>query len=338
MPADQKHAVVTGCSRGLGFEIAKRLVREGFQVATVCRRFADATTAATKLGPRCTPVELDLALGEEAVGKAKLCIKHWLGSSKITVLVNNAGNSHGQWNKQTWEDSRAVNYKGPVLFTEALLPLLGIGGSITMVGSGLGNMDLLSPKFRRMLRKTHHFRDLDSIAERPIRCLDVACSWVGPYGLSKALLHRATEIFAVDDRLEAKRIRVNAVCPGWVCTDMGGDQAPISVEEGAWHILETALQTKTGDTGKVLCYCYKNYDEEHTRAWEEKHGYCETGSGWGCHEVGVESALSSTCVYEQIDKKPRKQWTKQVRAASQEEGSCTKKRKPSGSMRTASTQ
>eukprot|EP00930_Biecheleria_cincta_P088452 TRINITY_DN77697_c0_g1_i1.p1 TRINITY_DN77697_c0_g1~~TRINITY_DN77697_c0_g1_i1.p1 ORF type:complete len:331 (-),score=31.83 TRINITY_DN77697_c0_g1_i1:19-1011(-) len=319
------HAVVTGCSRGLGFAIAKRLVDEGFQVAVVCRRFADATNTAKKLGAHCVPVELDLALGAEAVRKAKLHIGGWLGSSKIIVLVNNAGNSHGIWSEQTWEDSRSVNYKGPVLFTEALLPMLGNGGSVTMVGSGLGSMDLLSPKFRRALQQAACFQDLDLIAERPIRCLDVACSWVGPYGLSKALLHRATEIFAADDRFIANSILVNAVCPGWVCTDMGGDQAPISVEEGAWHILETALRSKPGDTGKVLCYCYKNYDEEHARAWEEKHGCWEQDSGQSYHKIGAETAVSSSCINEKVDKRPGKWHMKGVRTATHKEG-CSMKR------------
>jgi len=76
-------------------------------------------------------------------------------------------------------------------------------------------------------------------------------------------------------------ILVNAVCPGWVSTDMGGEQAPISVEEGAGHILDKALTSDPGLTGTFTCYCYKNYDEEHNRAWEEKHGKWEAVAASG---------------------------------------------------------
>eukprot|EP00928_Gymnodinium_smaydae_P015665 TRINITY_DN15800_c0_g1_i1.p1 TRINITY_DN15800_c0_g1~~TRINITY_DN15800_c0_g1_i1.p1 ORF type:complete len:172 (+),score=18.25 TRINITY_DN15800_c0_g1_i1:129-644(+) len=131
-----------------------------------------------------------------------------------------------------------------------------------------------------MLKTANTITDLDRIACLPLSRLSVDRSWVGPYGMSKALLHRAVEIFSSDDRFRAAGIRVNAVCPGWVCTDMGGDQAPISVEEGAGHILQGALPSNANETGTFTCYCYKNYDEEHNRAWEEKHGKWESDARW----------------------------------------------------------
>jgi len=271
-----RYAVVTGCNRGLGKAIAQRLVKEGFQVALVCRRLIDAKATVASLGPSCcVPIQLDFAAGEAAIEKAAAEITTWLGTSKLTVLVNNAGNSHGGWDVENWQDSRVVNYKGPVSFTEALLPTLDVGASVTNVGSGLGDLHLLSPKFQALLAKAEGIVDLDKLASRPIDFLGCDNSWVGPYGLSKALVHRASEILASDQRYEGKGIRVNSVCPGWVSTDMGGAQAPITVEEGAGHILERAFQSpEAAVTGTFVCYCYKNYDEEHNRAWELKHGGC----------------------------------------------------------------
>jgi NAD(P)-dependent dehydrogenase (short-subunit alcohol dehydrogenase family) len=272
-----RYAVVTGSNRGLGKEIAQRLVQEGFEVAFVCRRLSDAQAAAKSLGSAgCVAIQLDFAAGEAAIGQAAAEIALWLGASKLMVLVNNAGNSYGSWGEESWRESRSVNYKGPVSFTQALLPNLMIGASVTMVGSGLGDLQLLSPKFQAFLTKAKKIADLDELANRPIDSLGCDNSWVGPYGLSKALVHRATEILAAEEVFETQGIRVNAVCPGWVCTDMGGEQAPISVEEGAGHILERALQSQDGITGSYVCYCYKNYDEEHNRAWEEKHGKCQS--------------------------------------------------------------
>lgn len=219
------------------------------------------------------PIQLDFAAGEVAIGQAASEIALWLGTSKLMVVVNNAGNSYGGWDDEAWQDSRSVNYKGPVSFTEALLPTLDVGASVTMVGSGLGDLQHISPKFQALLSKADRIADLDKLASRSIEYLGCDNSWVGPYGLSKALVHRAAEILASDERYKGKGIRVNAVCPGWVATDMGGETAPISPEEGAGHILERAFQSpKRAVTGTFVCYCYKNYDEEHNRAWEEKHG------------------------------------------------------------------
>jgi NAD(P)-dependent dehydrogenase (short-subunit alcohol dehydrogenase family) len=272
MSIKPKLALVTGCNRGIGFGIARHLIRDGFHVALVCRRLSDAKKTAETLGvSRCTPFELDFSADEFAMYRAASKIASWLGDRQLNVVVNNAGNSYGGWDVEAWEQSRSVNYKGPVMFTEALFPSLANGGSVTMVGSGLGDMHLLSPKFQSLIQKTRSIADLDKLANLPIERLCTEHSWVGSYGLSKALVHRASEIFAADSRFKVQGIRVNAVCPGWVATDMGGYQAPITVEEAAGHVLERALQPPQGLTGTFVCYCYKNYDDEHNLAWEKKH-------------------------------------------------------------------
>lgn len=271
MPGRSKKAVVTGCSRGIGRAIAERLVQEGFQVAAVCRRFEDAQAMVQALGPEwSSPIQLDMAQGGPAVRRAASQIQAWLGEGRLDLLVNNAGNSYGGWDDEAWIDSRAVNYQGPVLLTEALLPVLAVGASVVMVGSGLGELNLLSPKFQRLLMKAQSIDDLDKLAEHPIDSLTVEHSWVGPYGLSKAMVHRAAEIFASAPRFTSKHVSVTAVCPGWVSTDMGGEQAPISVEEAAGHILQKGFKS-----GSFTCFCYKNFDQEHTRQWEQKHGKWE---------------------------------------------------------------
>lgn len=199
-------------------------------------------------------------------------IKAWLGASKLDLLVNNAGNSYGWWNAESWSESRAVNYSGPVLLTTALIQHFAHGASVVVVGSSLGNFELLSPKYRRLLARAQNTADLDKVAGLSEDVLTSESTCMGPYGFSKALVRRAAEVLAADGRLKPKGVRVNVTCPGWVCTDMGGAQAPVEVAEGAQHILQDALDPESSVTGCYACFCYKNYDAEHLRSWDEKHG------------------------------------------------------------------
>ena len=67
------------------------------------------------------------------------------------------------------------------------------------------------------------------------------------YRLSKTALNAVTRILA--DELKDTDIKVNSICPGWVRTDMGGKDAPLSVEEGAKGIVWAANIPDDGPTG-----------------------------------------------------------------------------------------
>lgn len=72
--------------------------------------------------------------------------------------------------------------------------------------------------------------------------------WPGSaYRVSKAGLNALTRLPAAE--LAPRRIRVNAVCPGWVRTDMGGSSAPRSLAEGAASIVWAALIDDGGPSG-----------------------------------------------------------------------------------------
>lgn len=269
-----RRAVVTGCSRGLGLACAQRLANEGYEIAVVCRRMADAKAVLKKLTPGSVPIQLDFAKGQSAVHAAAEQIAAWAGNEGLALLINNAGNSWGYWDDEAWKDSCAVNFTGPLLLTKALFPTFADGSLITMVGSGLGDLKWVSQKYQRLLANAQTVADLEKITTRSLTSLE--SSWVGPYGLSKALLHRATEILAADPAWSGRHIALNAVCPGWVSTDMGGQDAPISVEEGSEHILERALSIGPRNSGDFKCFCYRNFDEHHQKSWEGDW----TGESW----------------------------------------------------------
>src|SRR5208283_2939440 len=103
-------------------------------------------------------------------------------------------------------DCFVTNTVGPVLLTQALLPLLEAGkpARVINVSSQLGSVANMSD------------------------------GWAG-YGISKAALNAATRKLA--DALQSRGISVNAASPGWVRTEMGGDSAPLPVEKGAQNII-----------------------------------------------------------------------------------------------------
>ncbi|HKG98778.1 MAG TPA: SDR family NAD(P)-dependent oxidoreductase, partial [Pyrinomonadaceae bacterium] len=77
--------------------------------------------------------------------------------------------------------------------------------------------------------------------------LTVMGSGTPAYSVSKVALNALTRMLA--DELQSARILVNSVCPGWVATDMGGADAPRTVEEGAASVMWAATLPDDGPTG-----------------------------------------------------------------------------------------
>ncbi|MCB0406332.1 MAG: SDR family oxidoreductase, partial [Bdellovibrionales bacterium] len=109
-----------------------------------------------------------------------------------------------------------TNTLAPLRLCQALVPLMNAQGCIVNVSSGMGSLH------------------------------DMGGSWPG-YRISKAGLNALTRILAAE--LSTTGIRVNAVCPGWVRTSMGGPKAARSVEEGADTIVWAACLPPDGQTG-----------------------------------------------------------------------------------------
>ena len=150
------------------------------------------------------------------------------------------------------EKTTAVNFFGAWNVTERLLPLLEERGRLVMVSSGSGELANLSPEIRRRFDPPPSKEVLAALVREfvaDVRSGQYARKgWPrSAYRVSKAALNALTRLLA--EELKGRGVKVNAICPGWVRTRMGGSSAPRSVEEGADTIAWAALLPPDGPTG-----------------------------------------------------------------------------------------
>jgi NAD(P)-dependent dehydrogenase (short-subunit alcohol dehydrogenase family) len=218
--------VITGANRGLGRAAALRLATvEGHQVVATAREPAHLEALAKEVaegGGRLDCRPLDVTDAESAARLAA-----WLQDryGRVDVLINNAGIFAESYETSIVDMPLAAlqatldtNLFGVLRVTQALAPLLGSSraGRIINLSSGMGQL-----------------ADMGTGAPA--------------YRISKTALNAVTRILAGD--LAAAGIKVNAVCPGWCRTDMGGESAPRTAEEGVDTVIWLATQTGDGPTG-----------------------------------------------------------------------------------------
>lgn len=224
MAQDKKIALVTGGNRGIGFELGKQLAEKGFRVLLGCRDLEKGKAAAsqlTKMNLDAEAVELDLH-NPDSLQKAVGFVEKQFG--RLDVLINNAGVFRDgnqrlvELPEGVLEGTMNTNFFAPYHMVRAFLPLMEKKnyGRIINVSSGMGQM--------------REFSDPGH----------------GSYKISKLALNGLTQVLAseVDGN-----IKINAVCPGWVRTDMGGPNAPRSVEVAAESILWLAEIDEDGPNG-----------------------------------------------------------------------------------------
>jgi NAD(P)-dependent dehydrogenase (short-subunit alcohol dehydrogenase family) len=217
--APLRTAVVTGANRGIGFEVARQLGGAGFSVVLGARDGARGDEAAARLreeGLHVRAAQLDVAAPASVAAFAA-------GLGACDVLVNNAATNYDPGERAVTADLDVVretletNLLGAWRVTQALLPLLERSPHprVVMVSSGGGSLTGMS-------------------------------GGSPAYGISKAALNALTLKLA--DELRGSRVLVNAACPGWTATDMGG-RGGRPVAKGAASITWAALLPDDGPTG-----------------------------------------------------------------------------------------
>jgi len=158
----------------------------------------------------------------------------------IDILVNNAGiaTKGDAFDADVVRDTLATNYYGTKNATESFLPLIRPGGRIIFISSTLGKRSFLKSE---ELKKRFGNADIEEV-HRLLQEFQKAVEdgtyaekgWQkSAYGVSKVAVTAYTGILARSKELQDKKILAFAVCPGWCRTDMAGDKAPKSADQGA---------------------------------------------------------------------------------------------------------
>ena len=230
MTTENTIALITGANKGIGLEVARQLAQHGQTVLLGTRDAARGEQAAQTLRDEGLTAEflaLDVTDGASVQAAAET-IRERFG--RLDVLVNNAGVLLDDLPPSTISldvvrRTFDINVFGVMQVIQAMLPLLRLSGAARIVnmGSALGSLTLTSdPENMR------------------------AGYWQLGYATSKAALNAVTVQFA--NELRGERIKVNAADPGYVATDLTGQQGFNSVEDGALPAVRLATLPEDGPT------------------------------------------------------------------------------------------
>lgn len=226
---ERKVALVTGANRGIGRAVARRLARHGVTVVAGMRRLPTGVAIAghvAELSPDMIAVELDVTSAPDVTQVRHLVIDRF---GHLDILINNAG---VYLDKPETMTTSTVEKIDPDLLQATLA--VNLDGALRLTWAFLA--DMRERNFGRIVNVSSgraRFSDLDG---------------AGPfYRISKIAMNALTRIVAVDTA--EYDILVNAVCPGWVRTDMGGPAALRNDDDAADGIVWAALLPSGGPTG-----------------------------------------------------------------------------------------
>jgi len=232
---ENKVALITGANRGIGFETAKGLGELGITVIIGARDLAKGKAAAEKL--RAQGIQAEAVVYDAAQTDSADAVYDYIAANygKLDILVNNAGaiheallgkNSSTDISPEALQQTFQTNLFAVVALTQKLLPLIkkAPAGRIVNLSSILASLTL------------------HSMADSPI-----APAKSFAYNASKTALNAYTVHLA--HALADTPIKVNSAHPGWVKTELGGENAPMEVVDSGRTSVRLATLDANGPNG-----------------------------------------------------------------------------------------
>jgi NAD(P)-dependent dehydrogenase (short-subunit alcohol dehydrogenase family) len=223
MTTEPKIALVTGANRGIGLEVCRQLAQRGLRVVLTARNERAGQNAAQRLAGEGLDVAffpLDVT-DPAAAAAARAWVEERYG--RLDVLVNNAAVflddnvSVFDVPLMAFSETMAINLYGPLHLCRAFVPGMRQRG------------------YGRVVNVSSEMGQLSTMGGRS-----------AAYSISKTALNALTRVVAAE---AGPAVKVNAVCPGWVRSDMGGPHASLSLAEGADTIVWLATLPDSGPSG-----------------------------------------------------------------------------------------
>ena len=221
------HILITGANRGIGLGFVKKYIEKNVHLTCTTRDISGSKELLAykeKYPDNMEIFELDLLKDNAA-----LTLANFIKDRPIDILINNAGvgssNQHFRAvSLNPWLEVLKVNLIAPLLITQAIIKNVKISSAkkIYFLSSQLGSIE------------------------------DNKSGGMYIYRSSKSGLNQVMKSLSID--LKAYGITVVSLHPGWVKTDMGGANAPVSIDESVEGMIRVIEITDIKDTGKFLNY------------------------------------------------------------------------------------
>tara|TARA_B100000424_G_scaffold68299_2_gene50649 strand:- start:948 stop:1643 length:696 start_codon:yes stop_codon:yes gene_type:complete len=211
----KRNILITGGNRGIGFGLLKILSDKHNVIITVRdnEKGKNALSRLVHSKNEVSYVVMDVNNPNSVISAVNDIVKIF---DNIDLLINNAGILIKEYDLPAIETSEEsilktfnTNTLGVLRVCKSITPMMNNGGRIINISSGMGQLD-----------------DMEGGSTA--------------YRLSKTALNALTKILSRE--LLPKGIKVNTICPGWVQTDMGGQNATLTVQESASKIVDFALK------------------------------------------------------------------------------------------------
>ncbi|MGB5665777.1 MAG: SDR family oxidoreductase [Maribacter sp.] len=218
--------LITGANRGIGLGLVNHYLIKGLTIVATSQEPENSTDLLQlqkDYGNKLLVLRLDVT-NEESIASFINKLKE--RQVTFSLVINNAGISiegeFGEWTSAMFIKQFSVNTIGPALIAQAIAPFLHEGSKMVQISSGMGSL---------------------AWNINPENALDA-------YAVSKCALNMITRRLA--EKLRSKGVIVFSMNPGWVKTEMGGQEAPTTIEDAIQNMVATINKVTIKKSGRFL--------------------------------------------------------------------------------------